>query len=101
MNKLLDEKVLKEVQIQPITFLLTSATYSTGHECKGRMKWKPSDDIMNALEKAFYASIQYLKSTNKRYCLSFDISSNRIYFNLIPCFFCFFLFFITNYCHFY
>ncbi|EFO20755.2 hypothetical protein LOAG_07736 [Loa loa] len=77
VDKLMDEKELKEAEIHPISILLTYATYSIGgHEWEGKMKWEPNEDIVNALEKAFYASFQYLTPTNKRYCLSFNVSGS-------------------------
>ncbi|OZC05586.1 hypothetical protein X798_07440 [Onchocerca flexuosa] len=76
VDKLMDEKILKEMHIQPIDILLTYATYSIGigYDERREIKWNPSKDIVNALEKAFYSSIQYIVPTNKRYCLFFNIS---------------------------
>lgn len=74
VEKLKDEKALKEARIHPVTVLLARATYVSGGGHRGKLTWIKNEMIEDALEHAFYASFSNVTPTNKRYCLAVDVS---------------------------
>ena len=61
-RKLRDEIQLKNARIHPFNVLLALKTYSQGRGDKGKLSWTVNNDIVNALNDAFYLSFKVSKN---------------------------------------
>lgn len=75
-NKLKDEKALQKARIHPLSVLLASAVYRAGRGDKGKLQWTPNNDIVNALNDAFYKTFSNVKSTGRKFLLALDVSGS-------------------------
>ncbi|XP_046844083.1 60 kDa SS-A/Ro ribonucleoprotein-like [Xenia sp. Carnegie-2017] len=78
-EKLCDHRLLEKARIHPFNVLVTLKTYVDGHGNRGKLRWKPKEKIVDALEKAFYHSFKLVESTKKRYMLALDVSPSMSY----------------------
>ncbi|MES2155932.1 MAG: TROVE domain-containing protein, partial [bacterium] len=69
-------ELLQKGKVHPIQILLALKTYSQGHGDKGKLTWSPVQQIVNALDGAFYAAFKAVEPTNKRTMLALDISGS-------------------------
>lgn len=75
-DKLRDREALKAARVHPISLLLALSIYSKGHGEKGKLTWTPAQEIVSALDDAFYAAFEFVEPTNKRYVLALDVSGS-------------------------
>jgi 60 kDa SS-A/Ro ribonucleoprotein len=73
---LTDEQALKEARVHPLAILKALLTYRQGHGEKGRGQWPVLARVVDALDRAFYASFRYAKPTGKRLMLAVDVSGS-------------------------
>ena len=57
-SKLRDVGMLKSARIHPFNVLVALKTYMDGHGDKGKLRWNPNEEILTALEEAFYFSFK-------------------------------------------
>ena len=57
-EKLKNPQLLKRARIHPFNVLVALKTYIDGHADKGKLSWTPNEEIVEALEKAFYYSFK-------------------------------------------
>uniref|UniRef100_A0A8C0S9N0 RNA-binding protein RO60 n=1 Tax=Canis lupus familiaris TaxID=9615 RepID=A0A8C0S9N0_CANLF len=75
-EKLCNEKLLKKARIHPFHVLIASETYKTGHGLRGKLKWRPDEEILKALDAAFYKTFKTVEPTGKRFLLAIDVSAS-------------------------
>ncbi|XP_007667191.1 60 kDa SS-A/Ro ribonucleoprotein isoform X1 [Ornithorhynchus anatinus] len=75
-ERLCNEKLLKKARIHPFHVLVALETYKTGHGIRGKLKWQPDKDILEALDAAFYKTFQTVEPTGKRFLLAIDVSAS-------------------------
>lgn len=74
INQLKDPVQLRRGRVHPVSLLIAQKMYSLG---KGeRSTWIPQPAIVDALDKAFYASYATVEPTNKRIMLALDVSGS-------------------------
>ena len=78
-NKLRDMRMLKSARIHPFNVLVALKTYMDGHGDRGKLTWTPNEEILKALEEAFYFSFKHVESTKKRHLLAIDVSGSMSY----------------------
>lgn len=76
VDRITDEKRLRQARIHPIAVLSALNTYSGGHGARGSLKWEPVQPIVDALDKAFYLSFGNIQATGKRLLLALDVSGS-------------------------
>lgn len=76
VNKLTDQKALKDARTHPFKVLLALTTYEKGKGEKGHLNWVTNKQIMEALDKAYYLSFAAVEPTGKRYLLAIDVSGS-------------------------
>ena len=76
VERLQDEKQLLAGRVHPIQILSALLTYSSGHSTRGSSTWAPSQNIVSALDVAFYKSFGLLEKNNARTMLAVDISGS-------------------------
>uniref|UniRef100_A0A2K5DDI3 RNA-binding protein RO60 n=1 Tax=Aotus nancymaae TaxID=37293 RepID=A0A2K5DDI3_AOTNA len=75
-EKLCNEKLLKKACIHPFHILIALETYKTGHGLRGKLKWRPDEEILKALDTAFYKTFKTVEPTGKRFLLAVDVSAS-------------------------
>lgn len=75
-NRLDDVELLHKSRIHPISVLMAQSVYKQGRGMKGSLTWSPVDRVVNALEKAFYASFANAPKTGKRFYIGLDVSGS-------------------------
>lgn len=75
-KQLEDANLLHKARIHPISVLMAQTIYKSGHGMKGSLSWSPVPRVVNALEKAFYASFANAPKTGKRFYLGLDVSGS-------------------------
>uniref|UniRef100_A0A8D0Q4E3 RNA-binding protein RO60 n=1 Tax=Sus scrofa TaxID=9823 RepID=A0A8D0Q4E3_PIG len=66
----------KEARIHPFHVLVALETYKTGHGLRGKLKWRPDEEILQALDAAFYKTFKMVEPTGKRFLLAVDVSGS-------------------------
>jgi 60 kDa SS-A/Ro ribonucleoprotein len=76
LSKLTDTEAIKAGRIHPITILNAFNQYKTGHGDKGSLTWTPVQQVLDALNDAFYDSFQYVESTGQGHLIGVDCSGS-------------------------
>ncbi|XP_066548719.1 RNA-binding protein RO60 isoform X2 [Amia ocellicauda] len=75
-ERLQDESVLKKAQIHPFHILVALETYKKGCGNRGKLKWEPDNDVLQALDAAFNKSFKNVEPTGKRFVLAVNASES-------------------------
>ena len=67
---------IRAARLHPLTILMAQKQYALGRGDKGKLSWRPTPAIVNALEEAFYLGFAAVTPTNKRWCLALDVSGS-------------------------
>lgn len=73
---LTNKQVLKCGRVHPVTILVARITYESGRGVKGSLNWKVSQQIVSALEEAFYVAFGNIDGTGKRILHAVDCSGS-------------------------
>jgi len=76
VRKLSDETVLKRARIHPLAVLIAEKVYAQGYGEKGGLTWKPVPQIIDALDRAFYATFANVEPCGKPVLLALDVSGS-------------------------
>lgn len=71
-----DGEKLKKARIHPIAVLAALRTYASGYSVRGSNTWTPVQNVVDALDTAFYASFGNVEPTGKNIVLALDISGS-------------------------
>lgn len=74
-EKLRNEDAITRSRIHPIQLLLALKQYGSGGGNYGG-EWKPSQQVLDALEDAFYLSFTNVEPTGKRFLIGVDVSGS-------------------------
>jgi len=73
-DQLCDPHRLAKARVHPLAILSALSTYKAGH---GKTTtWEPVAKIVDALDRAFYASFGHVEGTGKRMLLALDVSGS-------------------------
>ena len=67
---------IKKSKIHPLQILLALTMYQKGRGDKGSLVWEPIQDIVDALNDAFYLSFSNVESTGKKILIGVDVSGS-------------------------
>ena len=67
---------LRKSRVHPIAVLSALLTYKQGHGERGKNTWTPVQQIVDALDGAFYTSFDNVEPTGKRWYLGIDVSGS-------------------------
>lgn len=76
IEKLSNMDYLRNSKVHPITVLNAMKVYSQGRGEKGSLSWNPVQQIVDALDSAFYLSFGNVEPTGKNLCLALDLSAS-------------------------
>lgn len=74
--KLSDAEQLRKQRVHPITLLQAFKQYQVGHGEKGSTTWSANQQVLDALNDAFYASFGTIESTEENYFMGVDCSGS-------------------------
>lgn len=76
--KLTDKEGLKKARIHPMQLFFAIRAYSLGRSTQRSdgLTWNPNQQILKALEDAFYLSFGYIEPSGKKCLLAIDISGS-------------------------
>ncbi|KAM9501010.1 RNA-binding protein RO60 [Clarias gariepinus] len=74
-ERIQDEHALLKAKLHPLCVLLAAESYKRGHAKRGKVKWKPNRDVVQALDSAFCRCLANVESTGKRLVVGVDVSS--------------------------
>lgn len=76
LDQLRDGERLRRARVHPIAVLAALTTYKAGRGPRGAGTWQPVDEIVDALDAAFYASFGAVEPAGKRMVLALDVSGS-------------------------
>lgn len=74
--QLTDADRLRKGRVHPVKILYALKTYAQGHGNEGRSSWTPVQQVVDALDDAFYKSFRLVEPTGKRTLLAIDVSAS-------------------------
>lgn len=74
--KFSDQDYIRKSRLHPLAILNALFTYNKGSGIKGSLTWQPVQQIVDALDEAFYLSFANVEPTNKRILLALDVSGS-------------------------
>jgi len=76
VEMLTNVEAIKRSRMHPMRFYLGSKVYGNGRGVKGSLSWSPSQNIMDALDGAYYASFGNVETTGKTLVIAVDDSGS-------------------------
>ncbi len=76
VGALSNSDTLRKSRIHPMAILIAQRIYGQGHGDKGSLSWSADQNIVAALDDAFYGAFQNVETTNKRWLLALDVSGS-------------------------
>jgi 60 kDa SS-A/Ro ribonucleoprotein len=76
ITKITDANILKKGRIHPMFVLNALVTYSNGRGMKGNLSWNVNQNIVDALDEAYYMSFDAVEPTGKNIFLGLDVSGS-------------------------
>jgi len=71
-----DAERLRRSRVHPMALFLALRTYASGHGVRGSGTWTPVQQVVDALDAAFYAALVNVAPTNLRLLLAVDVSGS-------------------------
>ena len=75
-GRITDAKALRKARVHPIQILAALTTYAAGRGARGKGVWEPVQEVVDALDTAFYRSFENVTPTGKRVLMALDVSSS-------------------------
>ncbi len=76
VGRLHDPEYISKSRLHPLAILTALKVYGMGHGIKGSLRWTPDQQIMDALDAAFYLAFKNVEPTGKRFVLGVDVSGS-------------------------
>ena len=76
IDRIADKEALHKARVHPIQVLAALSTYKEGHGARGNLSWTPNQQVIDALDEAFYLSFHTVEPTGKRFYLGLDVSGS-------------------------
>jgi 60 kDa SS-A/Ro ribonucleoprotein len=71
-----DRERIHRARVHPIAVLAALKTYEQGHGERGKHTWTPVQQVVDALNDAFYLAFDNVEATGKRWLLGVDVSGS-------------------------
>jgi 60 kDa SS-A/Ro ribonucleoprotein len=76
VSALSDTESLKRQRVHPVTLLLAQKVYNRGCGVRGSLRWTADQQVVKALDDAFYAAFDNVEPTGKKLLLGVDVSGS-------------------------
>jgi 60 kDa SS-A/Ro ribonucleoprotein len=74
--RLRDAERIRRARLHPIAVLAALRTYGSGRGVRGRTRWAPVPEVVDALDAAFHTAFRNVEPTGKRLLLALDVSAS-------------------------
>lgn len=74
-------KGVKGAKVHPLQILFAMKTYASGKGFRGKLTWNPVQQIVDALDEAFYLAFDNVEPTGKTIVLGLDVSGSMSGYN--------------------
>jgi len=74
--ELKDRERIRNARVHPMAILAALKTYEQGHGERGKHTWTPVQQVVDALNDAFYLAFDNVEATGKRWLLGVDVSGS-------------------------
>jgi 60 kDa SS-A/Ro ribonucleoprotein len=71
-----DRDRIRRARVHPIAILAALKTYEQGHGERGQHTWVPVQQVVDALNEAFYLAFDNVEATGRRWLLGVDVSGS-------------------------
>ena len=71
-----DERRIRRARLHPIALLSALRTYAAGRGMRGRPRWAPVAEVVDALDAAFTTAMAGVQPTGQRLLLALDVSES-------------------------
>jgi 60 kDa SS-A/Ro ribonucleoprotein len=71
-----DAERIRRARLHPIALLAALRTYGSGRGVRGRSRWAPVAEVVDALDAAFYTAFRNVEPTGRRLMLALDVSGS-------------------------
>jgi 60 kDa SS-A/Ro ribonucleoprotein len=71
-----DRERIRRARVHPIAILAALKTYEQGHGERGQHTWNPVQQVVDALNEAFYLAFDNVEATGRRWLLGVDVSGS-------------------------
>jgi 60 kDa SS-A/Ro ribonucleoprotein len=78
-DALADPELIRKARVHPLVVLGALVTYASGQSVRGTTSWEPLQEVVDALDGAFYLAFGNVKPTGKRTLLGLDVSGSMNY----------------------
>lgn len=75
-KRLTDPKEIRQGRVHPLHLLVALKVYGKGHGAKGGNAWPVIQDVVDALDEAFYLAFDAVQPAGARYMLAIDVSAS-------------------------
>jgi 60 kDa SS-A/Ro ribonucleoprotein len=75
-SRLRNREVIHKARLHPIKILAALMTYQSGKSARGKGEWTPIQQVVDALNDAFYMAFKCVEPSNKRIVLALDVSGS-------------------------
>jgi len=76
VEELGDRERIKRARVHPMAILAALKTYEQGHGERGKHSWTPVQQVVDALNEAFYLAFDNVEATGRRWLLGVDVSGS-------------------------
>jgi 60 kDa SS-A/Ro ribonucleoprotein len=76
VTELGDRERIHRARVHPMAILAALKTYEQGHGERGHHTWTPVQQVVDALNEAFYLAFDNVEATGKRWLLGVDVSGS-------------------------
>jgi 60 kDa SS-A/Ro ribonucleoprotein len=76
VDELKDRERIRRARVHPMAILAALKTYEQGHGERGKHTWTPVQQVVDALNEAFYLAFDNVEATGKRWLLGVDVSGS-------------------------
>lgn len=76
--RLTDRNRLRRARVHPVNVLVAQRTYAAGRSVRGGSAWAPDQQVVDALDRAFYASFDTVTPAGKRTLVALDVSGSMV-----------------------
>jgi 60 kDa SS-A/Ro ribonucleoprotein len=71
-----DAERIRRARLHPVAVLAALRTYAGGRGIRGRARWAPVAEVVDALDAAFYTAFGTVEPTGRRLLLALDVSGS-------------------------
>lgn len=75
-EKLRNREWIRRSRLHPLRILVAQRVYASGQGLLGSLRWNPDQNVVAALEDAFYLSFDSIEPSGKRRFLALDVSGS-------------------------